>query len=45
MMEVSAIPRIGDKLDTGSKGTFEVIEVVHTPIIRQWDAVVVLKSK
>jgi hypothetical protein len=43
-IEVASVPRVGEKFETGEQGTFEVVEVVHTPFIREWDAVVILKS-
>ena len=45
IIEALAIPRAGEKFETGDHGTLEVLEVVHTPLIREWDAVVVLKAK
>ena len=42
-IETSNIPRVGEKIETGERQTFEVVEVVHTPLIRDWDAVVILK--
>jgi len=44
MIDLASIPRVGEKFETGDQGTLEVIEVVHTPLIREWDAVVVLKA-
>jgi hypothetical protein len=43
-IEMANLPRVGDRFDTGDQGTLEVVEVVHTPLIRDWDAVVVLKA-
>lgn len=42
-IETVDIPRVGEKIDTGDKESFEVMEVVHTPLIREWDAIVILK--
>ena len=44
MINLASIPRIGEKFETGDQGTLEVMDVVHTPLIREWDAVVVLKA-
>lgn len=44
-IEVATVPRVGEKFETGDQGTLQVIEVVHTPLIREWDAVVVLKAE
>jgi hypothetical protein len=44
VLEVVAVPRPGDKIETSQKRILEVIEVVHTPVIRDWDAVVVVKA-
>ena len=42
-IEVATVPRVGEKFETGDQGTLEVVDVVHTPLIREWDAVIVLK--
>ena len=44
MIEVTSIPRVGEKFETGDQGVLEVVDVVHTPLIREWDAMVVLKA-
>ena len=42
-VEVATVPRVGEKVQPNGSGTYEVIDVVHTPVIREWDAVVLVK--
>ena len=42
--EATALPRVGEKLETDERKTYEVIEIVHTPLIREWDAVVIVRA-
>lgn len=43
LVELPAVPRVGEMVQTKNKGALEVIEVTHTPLIRDYDAVVVLR--
>jgi len=43
-LEAAAVPRIGDQVRGSGKETFEVVDVVHTPLKAEWDAVVILKA-
>ena len=43
-IESAAMPKVGERIDTGDKQMFEVIDVVHTPLIRDWDALVIVKA-
>ena len=42
-IEAATVPRVGEKLQTGDL-VLEVVDVVHTPLIRDWDAVILLKE-
>ena len=43
-VELKEVPRVGEKISALPDGTFEIVEVVHTPLIREWDAVVILRA-
>jgi hypothetical protein len=43
-IDTITVPRVGERIDTKARGAFEVVEVVHTPLIREWDAVVIVKA-
>lgn len=44
MVEVESIPLIGETFDTGDAGVFKVVAVIHTPFIREYDALVILRE-
>jgi hypothetical protein len=44
MVEVQSIPLIGEVFDTGDTGVFNVVAVIHTPFIREYDALVILRE-
>jgi hypothetical protein len=43
-IEAGNLPRVGEKLEIEDRRTFEVVEIVHTPLIRDWDAVVIVRA-
>lgn len=42
--ESAAVPRVGESVRTDDRQTFEVVDVVHTPTLGEWDVVVILKA-
>ena len=45
ILEMNFLPRVGEFLETGSDGSCEVIQVLHTPESKEQAAVLVLQSQ
>jgi len=45
VIERTSVPEVGETLELEDKRTVEVVEVVHTPLIREWDGVLIVREK
>jgi len=43
-VEAGTVPRVGEKVQPEGKETYEVLDVMHTPVIREWEAVVLVRK-
>ena len=43
IVEIGTIPCMGDRIEIPEVGVAEVVSVMHTPFIREYDAAVILK--
>jgi len=43
-VEAGTVPRVGEKVQPEGDDIYEVLDVMHTPVIRKWDAVVLVRK-